>query len=127
MNDPALYTAAQASDPGTPGQVLADVAALRPDLRPVVATNPSAYPGLLSWLGELGEPAVDSALRARHAGDEVRTLVPSSGVTSAVGGLPARPDPGKSPPWRAPDAGSPYQPLVGPPATSHAPAVTYPP
>lgn len=59
------YTAQQASDPATPAQVLADIAAVRPDLRPAIAANPSAYPSLLEWLGSLGEPAVDSALKQR--------------------------------------------------------------
>ncbi len=67
MSDPQNYTSAQASDPQTPGQVLADIAALRPDLRPAVAANPSAYPGLLEWLGSLGEPSVNAALAARQA------------------------------------------------------------
>lgn len=61
------FTAQQASDPSTPGQVLADIAALRPDLRPAVARNPAAYPGLLEWLAALGEPSVDAALRERAA------------------------------------------------------------
>jgi hypothetical protein len=66
MSDPQSYTPAQASDPKTPGQVLADIAALRPDLRPAVAANPAAYPGLLEWLGSLGEPSVNAALAARQ-------------------------------------------------------------
>ena len=65
MSEPESFSAAQASDPATPGQVLADIAALRPDLRAAVAANPSAYPGLLEWLGSLGEPAVDAAIAAR--------------------------------------------------------------
>src|SRR5665648_881652 len=67
MTQPENFTAAQASDPQTPGQVLADIAALRPDLRGAVASNPSTYPGLLEWLGSLGEPAVDAAIAARRA------------------------------------------------------------
>jgi len=61
MSQPENYTAAQASDPSTPAQVLADIAAQRPDLRPAVAANPSTYPGLLEWLRNLGDPAVDAA------------------------------------------------------------------
>jgi hypothetical protein len=60
------YTATVASDPTTPLQVLADIAAEHPSLRPYVAANPSAYPELLTWLGQLGDPAVDDALRRRH-------------------------------------------------------------
>ena len=80
MSDPRDFTAQQAADPSTPGQVLADIAALRPDLRPHVAANPSAYPGLLTWLAELGEPAVDAALRARSTG-----VPPAEGAAGQVG------------------------------------------
>lgn len=67
MSEPAQFTAQQAQDPSTPGEILASIAAERPDLRPYVAANPAAYPGLLDWLGRLGDPAVDAALRARTA------------------------------------------------------------
>lgn len=67
MTQPENFTAAQAADPTTPGQVLADIAALRPDLRVAVAGNPSAYPGLIEWLQSLGEPTVDAAIAARGA------------------------------------------------------------
>ncbi len=60
------FTAEQASDPATPAQVLADIAAAAPELRPAVAANPSAYPGLLEWLGSLDDPDVDAALDARR-------------------------------------------------------------
>lgn len=76
MTQPENFTAAQASDPQTPGQVLADIAALRPDLRAIVASNPSAYPGLLEWLKSLGEPAVDAAIAARPAAGQVTQQMP---------------------------------------------------
>ncbi|PFG43626.1 hypothetical protein ATJ88_2332 [Isoptericola jiangsuensis] len=62
----ARWTAAVALDPATP---LADLAAIvqeAPHLRPHVAANPSTYPALLDWLGALGDPAVDAALRSRR-------------------------------------------------------------
>ncbi|WP_166354986.1 hypothetical protein [Phytoactinopolyspora limicola] len=59
------YTAAIAADPNTPLQTLADIAAKEPSLRPHIASNPSTYPELLDWLGQLGDPAVDEALRRR--------------------------------------------------------------
>ncbi|GHS87251.1 hypothetical protein AGMMS50218_08710 [Actinomycetota bacterium] len=59
------FTAAQASDPATDLAVLASIAELAPELRPYVAANPVAYPGLLSWLADLHDPAVDQALRSR--------------------------------------------------------------
>ena len=67
MTEPENYTAAQAADPQTPAQVLADIAALRPDLRAAVAGNPATYPALLEWLGSLGEPAVAAAIAGRGA------------------------------------------------------------
>lgn len=67
MIDHRLATAAQAADPATPLQVLAHLAAHRPDLRAAVAANPAAYPALLEWLGTLDDPAIHSALRARAA------------------------------------------------------------
>ncbi|NED99898.1 DUF7937 domain-containing protein [Phytoactinopolyspora halotolerans] len=60
------FTAEMASDPNTPLQTLADIAQKEPALRPLVALNPSAYPGLLEWLAQLGDPAVDHALRRRQ-------------------------------------------------------------
>ena len=77
MTQPENFTSAQASDPQTPGQVLADIAALRPDLRVAVAGNPSTYPGLLEWLGSLGEPAVDAAIAARRAAVQQTQQMPT--------------------------------------------------
>jgi hypothetical protein len=59
------YDARTASDPHTPLEVLADIAATEPSLRPYLAANPSTYPALLDWLGKLGDPAVDEVLRRR--------------------------------------------------------------
>lgn len=59
------YTSDVAADPATPLEVLADIAAKEPSLRPYIAANPSTYPELLQWLSNLGDPAVDEALRGR--------------------------------------------------------------
>ncbi|MEO8527622.1 MAG: DUF4190 domain-containing protein [Pseudolysinimonas sp.] len=59
----------QASDPATPGQTLADLAAAHIDLQPVIARNPSTYPGLLDWLRKHGDAAVQVALAARDRGE----------------------------------------------------------
>jgi hypothetical protein len=101
MSDPRLYSLDQARDAGTPGHVLADIAALRPDLRPAVAVNPAAYPGLLHWLGELGEPAVDAALRARALATGGRTLVlPVPDDAGALAEVPEEQASGVEPsPW----------------------------
>ncbi|MFF3063169.1 hypothetical protein ACFVQ3_01310 [Oerskovia sp. NPDC057915] len=63
---PAGFSAAQALDPSTPLEVLAQIVQEAPHLRPQVAANPSTYPALLEWLGNLGDPAVDAALRSRR-------------------------------------------------------------
>ena len=102
MSDAERYTAQQAADPLTPGQVLADIAALRPDLRPAVASNPSAYPSLLEWLGGLGEPSVDTALRQRAAAPAAGPTAPSD--TAADGSAPY----GSAPYGTAPYGTAPY-------------------
>ena len=63
---PAGFTPEQALDPSTPLEVLAQIVQDAPHLRPQVAANPSTYPALLEWLGNLGDPAVDAALRSRR-------------------------------------------------------------
>lgn len=55
----------EASDPATPLTRLHELAQERPDLRPLLAANPSTYPALLEWLARLGDPRVDAALRVR--------------------------------------------------------------
>lgn len=67
--------AGAASSTSTDAETLREIAYHFPELRPVVAANPSAYPGLLTWLGELGDPAVDAALAARG-------IVPASASTA---------------------------------------------
>jgi len=57
--------AAAAADPATPLPELMSIAASRPDLRPTIAENPSTYPDLLQWLGQLGDPEIDAVLRRR--------------------------------------------------------------
>lgn len=59
------FTPEIAADPATPAAVLAQIVEEAPHLRPEVAANPSTYPALLDWLRELGDPAVDEALRNR--------------------------------------------------------------
>ena len=56
-----------ATDPTTSPATLAELAASAPEARRYIARHPAAYPGLLEWLGSLGDPAVDQALRERGA------------------------------------------------------------
>ncbi len=56
-----------AADPLTPPAVLRELAMYCPATRVVVAANPAAYPGLLEWLGSLGDPAVAAVVAPRLA------------------------------------------------------------
>lgn len=56
-----------ATDPTTPPAVLAELAGSAPEARRYIARHPAAYPGLLEWLGSLGDPVVNQALRERGA------------------------------------------------------------
>ncbi|MBP1158065.1 DUF5336 domain-containing protein [Rhodococcus sp. PvR099] len=67
------YTQALALDPYTPLQTLGHIAQSDAALRPYVAANPSAYPDLLDWLAELGDPEVDAALKARPDRTEAKS------------------------------------------------------
>ncbi|GAB4083647.1 hypothetical protein GCM10028784_02770 [Myceligenerans cantabricum] len=60
------WTPGVALDPRTSLADLAVIVQEAPHLRPHVARNPSTYPALLDWLGALGDPDVDAALRARR-------------------------------------------------------------
>ena len=64
MTDSSAFTPAQAADPGTSAQDMAQIAAERPDLWPSLAANPSLYPDLRQWLRQVGGPDVQVALTA---------------------------------------------------------------
>jgi hypothetical protein len=116
--DESEFTAEQAADPATPAQVLADIAALRADLRPIVARNPSAYPGLLEWLGSLGEPGVDAALAERREAEAAA----AGAATQVLPAAPAQPGLPPAPSWASSAPG-----VTGPttPATPAGPAGPY--
>lgn len=74
MTTPEQYTESQARDPETPAATLADIATHRADLRPAIALNPTTYPDLLKWLGDLNDPAINQALATRgHATGPIPT------------------------------------------------------
>ena len=64
MTDSSEFSPEQASDPGTSMQDMARIAAERPDLWASLAANPSLYPDLREWLGQVDDPAVKEALSA---------------------------------------------------------------
>lgn len=88
-----------AKDPDTPLTTLQHIAQTYPSLRPEVALNPSTYPALLEWLGKLGDPAVDRALRERAAGGagvkEPEIKIPPLPTTGS-NSLPARSESSRS-------------------------------
>ncbi|GAA1751600.1 hypothetical protein [Aeromicrobium alkaliterrae] len=55
----------RASDPTISQAELADLVQNHPQARAAAAANPQAYPGMLEWLGQLGDPEVDAALAQR--------------------------------------------------------------
>ncbi|WP_043500431.1 hypothetical protein [Georgenia sp. SUBG003] len=79
------YSSYDASNPSTPPEALAEIAAHRPELRALVAANPSTPEPTAQWLVGLGDVAVDAALR-RRPGADVGASNSSSG-------------------WQQPDAG----------------------
>ncbi len=107
--------AGAAANPDTDPETLRQIAYHYPELRATVAENPAAYPGLLEWLGALGEPAVTDALSRRIAGPTapeatavmppVTTpqattapiFAPTSSWPEAASGEPNRPQPGTGP------------------------------
>lgn len=65
-----------AMDPATSPETLYNLAITHPELRELIAGNPSTYPALLEWLAGLGDPAVNAALALRGAS----TAQPSAGA-----------------------------------------------
>lgn len=105
--------AGAASNPSTDAETLREIAYHYPELRAAVAANPSAYPGLLTWLGELGDPAVDEALAARAvAGRPTAStppaFAPGSADTTAAWERTASgaPQGTNAPQWSAPSSGT---------------------
>ncbi len=56
---------AEAANRRTSAVRLREIASTVPEARAAVASNPKAYPDLLTWLGNLGDPDVDDALERR--------------------------------------------------------------
>ncbi|WP_282858602.1 PQQ-binding-like beta-propeller repeat protein [Pseudoclavibacter helvolus] len=80
----------EAWDPATQPQRLYEIAAQIPKARPAVAVHPNAYEGLLGWLSELGDPAVDQALRQRGAAVAEEAAVAARPAAQAARRTPRR-------------------------------------
>lgn len=69
MSNQQIPDAARAAaDPTTSAEQLRLIAYYNPELRAQVAVHPNAYPGLLEWLKNLGDPQVAAALAVRGSG-----------------------------------------------------------
>ena len=78
MYDLNAFTPAQAADPSLPAELIAQLAAARPDLHAALLENPSMYPLLRQWIIDT------NAQREPH-------FVYGSGVVAADGAFPAQP------------------------------------
>ncbi|WP_324649265.1 hypothetical protein [Georgenia sp. H159] len=97
------FTAYQATNPATAPDVLARLAAARPELRPLVAANPAAPRPVVEWLATLGDHGVDAALARRRpapptAGQQPVGYPPPVGSPVAPAASPTGPPPGSSVP-----------------------------
>lgn len=95
---------ARAADPNASHAELYELARTRPDLRPQIAANPSTYPALLQWLGELNDPSIDAALARRGSSDAPTAVqppvAPPSDFDQQIYGAPA--PYASAPPYQAP-------------------------
>ncbi|WP_129587601.1 variant leucine-rich repeat-containing protein [Actinomyces minihominis] len=67
---------AEASNPRTAPVRLQELANNYPRLRPLIAMNPTAYPGLVQWLADLNDPAINVALAQRGAANNASASGP---------------------------------------------------
>lgn len=61
------FTIAQALDPNTDANTLADIAEQAPELREYIVFNRNIYPELLQWLSDLNDPKVNIAIKSRQS------------------------------------------------------------
>lgn len=107
----------QAADPHTPLSTLQSIAQDYPALRPVLALNPSTYPGLLEWLRDLDEPEVNQALAERARREAASDALPDEVVEPAP--VEASPAPESAPVEASPQTQT-------DPATTQEPATAVP-
>lgn len=106
----------QASDPAATGHQL-QALSTEPELWPLIAANPAAYPDLLDYLREHGGPEVQAALTARAAA----AAVPESPAAPAPPVVPPAPAASASPPPPAPGATAAYPAYAPTPPSARTP------
>lgn len=80
-----------AADPTTDPAALAEIAQHHEALRPAVALNPAAYDGLLEWLAQFPDPALQSALRQRRGEPEPAPELAPVAAAGSTATAPAAP------------------------------------
>lgn len=92
----------EAINPDTPLARLQTIAQDAPEMRPVLALNPSTYPDLLDWLGELQDTQVNAALAKRaelvQRGELENYVTEYMASAKPVSKPPVHPEPQVSPP-----------------------------
>ena len=112
----------EAINPDTPLVRLQTIAQDAPELRPVLALNPSTYPDLLDWLGELQDTQINAALAKRaklvQRGELKNYAMDCLSSAKPVSEPPVHPEPQVSPPSKPATDPQPetYQ-LTEPPAS----------
>jgi len=101
-------------DPATSASDLADIAHQHPSLRVAVVAHPKAYPGLLTWMEDLGDPAVVAAVARRRGEPSGGARSEPSGETSGATGDQASPSSTPEVQLPVPVPGPPAQPTGSP-------------
>ena len=129
MTDPTTFTVHRALDTTTTPATLHAMATQRPDLRQFVAANPNTPPEVLTWLGQLGDAAVDAALHRRNTAQAPSAI--GTGYDAHSNPYAALPPTPPANPYATPTGGAPGQiggpgPVGGPAAQPYgAPANPY--
>jgi len=71
------------TDPSASSEQVRDIAHAYPDMRAAAANHPAAYPALLDWLDQTGDPAV-AATVARRRDHDARTKQPPRAIGASA-------------------------------------------
>lgn len=113
----------EAINPDTPLARLQTIAQDAPELGPLLALNPSTYPDLLDWLGELQDTQINAALAKRaklvQRGELENYVTEYLSSAKPVTEPPAHPEPQVSPPSKPavdpePQVSQPSKPAIDP-------------
>ncbi|MFI5429437.1 hypothetical protein [Aeromicrobium sp. UC242_57] len=75
----------ESQDPSTTPARLAELAQIDRSLWPAIAVHPAAYPSLLDWLGQQGDPTVNAVLALRSGSSAAAPTPPAAPPAPPVG------------------------------------------